>query len=212
MKSEEFWKWFDETVREKLDARASTFVKMFEYLDTFDRPVGIVETGCARLKDNWQGDGCSTVLFDKYAEYHPGSLVYTVDMELKATEVCRSLVSDRVVVHTGDSVVYFKDFARLPPPNFQLDLLYLDSSDNHFNAMKEFAAIAPLVRPDTLVAVDDSPLDFRGIPTADQRMVIVGEPKIGGKGEFLSDYAKQFGAELYFTGYQVGWLKLGVEK
>jgi len=65
MKSPEFWQFFD-AIRPQLANRADTFGKCFEYLDRFDRPVGILETGCTRQAGNWAGDGGSTVLFDRY--------------------------------------------------------------------------------------------------------------------------------------------------
>ena len=87
MRSEEFWRYFDAQARPKLSIRADTFGKIFEYLDRFDRPVGIVETGCVRKADNWAGDGGSTILFDKYAEFHEGTVVYTVDIDAQATSL-----------------------------------------------------------------------------------------------------------------------------
>ncbi len=51
-KNGKFWNWFDTEARPKLVTRADTFAKMFEYLDRFDRPVSIVETGCVRNVGN----------------------------------------------------------------------------------------------------------------------------------------------------------------
>jgi hypothetical protein len=39
-------------------------------------------------QDNWAGDGQSTILFDKYAEFHPGSVFYSVYLDPKATAFC----------------------------------------------------------------------------------------------------------------------------
>jgi hypothetical protein len=73
MRSPNFWSWFDGIAGPQLAHRTEGFRKVFDYLDRFDRPVGIVETGCVRQQDNWEGDGQSTILFDKYAASHPGS-------------------------------------------------------------------------------------------------------------------------------------------
>jgi hypothetical protein len=84
MWSDTFWSFY-ESIRPKLIHRSETFAQMFKHLDAFDRPVGIVETGCTRQAGTWQGDGNSTVLFDKYAQTHPGFRVLSVDLDENAT-------------------------------------------------------------------------------------------------------------------------------
>jgi hypothetical protein len=216
MRSETFWQFFNSEAKPKLAARAETFEKMFTYLDQFDRPVGIIETGCIRQKDNWAGDGGSTLLFDAYAEHHAGSIVYTVDLDAKATAVCQSLVSARVKVQTGDSVAFLKTLADAPPPDMPcLDLLYLDSYDVNFDNpkpsaihhLKELVAVSPLLRPETLVVVDDSPMTVIG-HSDNGKFSMVSAPRIGGKGKYVAEYAEQIGAVNYFSNYQCGWTKL----
>jgi hypothetical protein len=215
VKSDTFWHYFDTEARPKLALRADTFARMFAYLDAFDRPVGIIETGCVRKAGNWAGDGGSTILFDTYAEWHPGSAVHTVDIDPQATALCRTLVSERVTIHTGDSVMFLKGFADAPPQGFPgIDLLYLDSFDldldnvfpSAFHHMKELTAISPVIRPQTLVVVDDSPSSFFGIVQNDT-LTPTSAPKIGGKGKMIAEYAAQIGAEQVFTGYQCGWTR-----
>jgi FkbM family methyltransferase len=217
MRSEAFWHYFDTEARPMLAARATTFASMFDYLDAFDRPVGILETGCVRLAGNWAGDGSSTILFDKYAEHHPGTTVYTVDIDEQATSLCRTLVSERVRIRTSDSVAFLKEFADAPPGDFPaLDLLYLDSFDLNYDDvlpsalhhMKELTAVAALVRPDTLVAVDDSPFNFSGF-IENNSITMTAQPKIGGKGKLIAEYAQQVRAQQRFVGYQCGWTHLG---
>lgn len=210
--TEPFWNWFNATARIKIGLRAETFIKMFEYLDTLEGPITILETGCVRVKDNWDGDGYSTVLFDEYAKHHTQCKVYTVDIDPEATTLCKNIVSDNVDVHTGDSVAYFHSLTQNPPKGFNLALLYLDSSYDDANTLKEFTAIVPLVRETTLVAVDDSALDFKGLSQDGQMVILEGWPKIGGKAKLLAEYAKQIGAELKFSSYQCGWTKLGCSK
>ena len=213
MRSEEFWNFYN-TIKPQLAARTGTLTRTFEYLDAIDRPVGIVETGCCRQAGNWAGDGGSTLLFDKYAQCHPGSVVYTVDIDPAATALCRSLVSGVVKVHTGDSVAFLRSLADAPPADLpSVDLLYLDSYDVNFDDvfpsamhhMKELVAIAPLVRPHTLVVVDDSPSSFTGFSNAEGQVLLVGPPKVGGKGKFVGEYAQHIGAEKLFESYQCGW-------
>ena len=94
MRNEKFWAWFDAGPREKLGGRSSTFAKMFEYLDGLDHAVTIIETGCSRRDpndaDSWSGDGCSTILFDRYImERGRGSLI-SVDIDPKAVKICNA--------------------------------------------------------------------------------------------------------------------------
>ena len=80
MNKKSFYKFFDE-VSSKLGVRQYSFSKIFDYLDNMPDPIIIVETGCLRIKDNFSGDGQSTLLFDKYTQSRgKGSKVYTVDI------------------------------------------------------------------------------------------------------------------------------------
>ena len=216
MKSEEFWQFY-EPLRPKLGFRSNGFARIFEHLDSFDRPVGIVETGCTRNADNWSGDGGSTRLFDHYAETHPGSVVYSVDLDAKATELCRSLVSDRVRIHTGDSVKFLQGLADRRPTDLPfVDLLYLDSFDVNFNDtspsalhhIKELIASSPFIRADTLVVVDDCVVALFAVRSVDGSMSVVGPARIDGKGRYVADYARHVGAEQLMNGYQCGWVKM----
>jgi Methyltransferase domain len=216
MRSDEFWEYY-KTVRPLLDHRADSFAAMFEYLDRFDRPVGIIETGCTRQPGNWGGDGNSTVLFDRYAKTHPGTVVHSVDIDPEATAKCRTVVSNLVTVHTADSVKFLQSIADRRPSDLPfIDLLYLDSYDlniedslpSAMHHMKELIASAPFIRADTLVAVDDCFHAYIGLPGAEGQIRIVRPPKIDGKGRFISEYAHHIGAEKVFEGYQCAWLKM----
>ena len=59
---------FFETIKDKLGIRKTSFTKIFQYLDNINGPINILETGCLRKKDNFIGDGQSTLLFDKYTQ------------------------------------------------------------------------------------------------------------------------------------------------
>ena len=86
---------------------------IFQYLDKQQGPINIVETGCLRIKDNFNGDGQSTLLFDKYTMNRESeSKVYTVDINPNATKVCKSVVSENVEVNTGDSVKYLVELMK----------------------------------------------------------------------------------------------------
>jgi hypothetical protein len=217
MKSDVFWDYFHRELRPHLGVRAQTFTQVFEYLDQFDRPLTIIETGCMRDPGNLGGDGCSTRLFDKYAEWHPGTRVQSVDIDPKATELCRSHVSNRVQVHTGDSVAFLRglaDAGKGARPS--VDLLYLDSFDvnfedafpSAFHHIKELVAAAPMIHRETLVVVDDSPATLIGFPTENGMLQIISQPKAGGKGKLVGEYAAHIGAKLFFQNYQWAWTGL----
>jgi hypothetical protein len=218
MLSADFWNWFDELAAPKLVHRTESFRKIFTYLDRINRPVGIVETGCVRQPDNWAGDGQSTILFDKYAEFHPGSAVFSIDRDPQAAALCSSLVSDRVRIHARESIAYLKSLTDDPPSELDfVDLLYLDSYDVDFDNplpsaihhLKELLAIAPLLSSETLVVVDDSPSCFFGVRDENNSFELFRPPRIAGKGRLIAEYAAQIGAELLFAEYQCGWLRLG---
>ena len=106
MKNNNFSEWFNK-ISNDLGPRKKSFTSIFQYLDNLPDPIIIVETGCLRIKDNFEGDGQSTLLFDKYTQYRKnGAKVFTVDIDPKATKVCSEIVSKDVSIHTGDSVGY----------------------------------------------------------------------------------------------------------
>jgi len=212
MRSETFWKWFEEEARPKLAGRAGTFAKMFEHLDKLDRPVTIVETGCARrdpaIEESWKLDGCSTFLFDRYVGCAaPESRVFSVDLDREAVRACcgRVSLSFQTTVTAQDSVDYLKALA--VPHWFKADLLYLDSFDYvawnplpsamHHHA--ELMAAMPMIRPDTLVVVDDSPA-----MVDDQNRL-----EVGGKGTIVAKHMLLCAADMEFCEYQTGWTNVG---
>lgn len=198
-----------------MSIREVSFRKIFHYLDTLPDPITIVETGCARTEDNWGGDGQSTVLFDKYAVCRGAdSVVHTVDLSPEATEVCKTLVSGKVVVHTGDSVAVLPQIGReLKAAGRSIDLLYLDSYDldwanptpSAVHHLKELVSIISCVSPRTLVVVDDSALICRAIGDAEGKLNLISEPVAGGKSTYVAEYAAQVKAQLSFSHYQIGW-------
>src|SRR5215469_10625421 len=207
MRSVEFWDWFEGYVVPRLNDpnpeikmyprfdRAKTFRKMLEYLDQFES-VRIVETGCMEGEDNWVGNGCSTLIFDKYVECCGGDF-RSVEIIPEKVEHARKFVGNRTTITCADSVEYLKGLRSSP------DLLYLDASHLHWHIeltaqvhhYNELMAIMPRLRPDTLVVVDDSPAIL------DEQM----HYKVSGKGGLVAAYANQVGAELLFTEYQSGW-------
>ena len=210
----DFWKYFEQEAEPRLDKRAKTFRQIFEYLDQQSGPILIIETGVARQPDNWAGDGQSTVMFDRYVTARgPDSHVHAVDISTDSVTACRSMVGSQTTVHLQDSVKFLDALAKdanSPRPN----LVYLDSYDLDWDywfpsaahCIKEFAAITPLLNPNTLLVTDDSPPVTHILASGEQ--TIISSAKIAGKGRLLAEYADQVGVAPYFAQYQAGWIGL----
>ena len=58
---------FDQKYGCKLGKRKDTFKQIFEILEAKQKDFYvIVETGCIRIQNNWEGDGYCTILFDDF--------------------------------------------------------------------------------------------------------------------------------------------------
>ena len=213
-----FWKWFDNFAAPKLDAREVSFRKIFQYLDTCVTPVTIVETGCARIPDNWEDDGQSTILFEHYAKHnHPQAIVHSIELDVEAVKSCQAMVGPHVALHQGDSVAVLPHLAkRLTAEERTIALLYLDSFDldmenpipSAVHHLKELVSIASVISPTTLVVVDDCVLTCQIVFDKDDSFKICGDPTIGGKGMYVAEYAQQVQAQLEFSHYQAGWTNM----
>ena len=218
MKQDAFWRFFDREAAPRLGLREPTFRRTFECLDRMKGAITIVETGCARQDGNWEGDGQSTVLFDRYVSARDAhSKCATVDLSEAAVATCRTLVGPRVSVNCGDSVAFLGTFAdEAKAGGRTIDFLYLDSFDldrthwypSAIHHLKELAASIRCLRPDSLVVVDDCPLVADIVPASTGNFEFIGEPSIGGKGRLVAEYAAAVGARLEFSGYQAGWTGL----
>ena len=215
-----FWKFFNEKA-ETLLQREVSFRKMFEHLDsTTNKPIVIVETGCVRNANPWamSGEGQSTLLFDAYVKLrNDGSHVYSVDINAEAVQVCKSLVSEHVTVHEGDSVRYLNTLTKtLVEKNQQIDLLYLDSYDIDYNYwfpsaahhIKELTSAWRAISENTLVVVDDCPLTANLVSdsTGQIKLDRFYKPIVGGKGRLVAEFAEAVEARMVFSSYQHGWI------
>jgi hypothetical protein len=211
----DFWEFFDKTAAPQLALREKTFRRIFQYLDQLDGPINIVETGCARLENNWAGDGQSTVLFDKYINTRDTkSQVLTVDINSQNVIECQKLVSKRTVVSNDDSVHFLSNLAvSFQKNNQSISFLYLDSFDldmdywfqSAAHHLKELTSVMRCIDNRTLVVVDDCPLNANFVPTSNDQITFIGNPSVGGKGRLVAEYAKAVGAKLEFAEYQAGW-------
>ena len=218
-KYKNFWIFFAE-VETALKHRSTSFKQMFDHMDKFDGPITIVETGCTRGPNNWSGDGCSTILFDKYVNAREdGSNVKTVDISPRAVSICKSLVSDKVQVVHDDSVSFLHKFVyEAKRDNLCIPLFYLDSFDldwtywqpSAIHHLKELTSIHHFLRPETMVVVDDCMQSADFVLTGAEA-TFRKRPEPGGKGRLFAEYAKAVGAELEFSSYQAGWKGFNAE-
>lgn len=214
MNHAEFWNYFDTFANPQLAHRANSFKYAFQHLSQLNRPVCIVETGCVRNAGTFAGEGQSTVLFDNFCQSVAGTVVHSVDISAQSTDMCKSLVSNRVNVHTMDSVLFLKNYCPTMISPFQhIDLLYLDSYDVDFenphdsamHHMKELLAAAPLISKDTLILVDDSP-SCAHFFFEEGFIKMASNQKIGGKGKYVASYMENIGNKAVIQAYQAAWI------
>jgi hypothetical protein len=222
MTKNNFYQFFDE-ISPKLGVRQFSFLKIFNYLDELPTPITIVETGCLRVKDNFSGDGQSTLLFDKYTQFRGnGSKVYTVDIDPEATKICSEVVSNDVTISTADSIGYLNDLTnKFYDEKKEVSFFYLDSFDLDWKSpgrscehhLKELVSIKKILKKKTLIVVDDSPmkgyLQQSKLKKGAVDIVpfgLVPKPTISGKGTLVHEYAMQVGAKVLFSNYQTGWI------
>ena len=205
--------WFDD-VLSKLDKRAVSFKKIIKYLDTLPDPIIILETGCLRKIESFSGDGQSTLIFDKYTQSRGNnSKVYSVDINEQNVNLCKSIVSENVYLKTEDSINFISNFDNLLNNKQKLSLLYLDSFDVNWNYplessahhLKELTASIPYIDKNTLVVVDDAPINLLGYRDESNNFKLIKETGIGGKGILVHEYAKSVNAEIFFSHYQVAY-------
>jgi predicted O-methyltransferase YrrM len=186
------WNVYYENIRQQLGARTESFDEIFKYLINLEHAPVIIETGTYREENNYTGDGCSTLLFDKFVDCFGGDL-YSVDIDPKACELARSSVVNAEIVES-DSVEFL---GSLWGP---CDLLYLDSyniqnwMDDWAPAahhLKELFAAKNIIKTGTLIVVDDN---------------IIHQGKRMGKGRLIYELMDALGIDPLFDLYQVGWV------
>lgn len=156
--------------RELLVHRAPTFLKALFLLHARTNEIGrspiIVETGCARIEDNWAGDGLSTLIWADYVNTFGGKF-YSVDIDPKCIEFARSKIveTDQVKLVCQDSLFFLKHFDN------NIDLLYLDSMDfcttgdpnpPQDHSLREAQVATPLLTSRSLILIDDCGLIHGG--------------------------------------------------
>lgn len=187
------WDAYWQAAEKRLAKRKDGFIKIFEYLFNLKDPT-IVETGTYREANNYEGDGCSTLLFDNWLNYNEGTL-YSVDLNKEACDFADSETTHAYICNS-DSVDFLSTFSQ------PIDLLYLDSYNitdwnNDWAAashhLKELFVARPLLKEGSLIVVDDNLIH----PVS--RM-----PK--GKGRLVSEVMEALNIEPYINDYQMAWI------
>ena len=202
---------FDAEYAGKLGLRSETFRRVFEILEAMGKAsYTIVETGCARIEDNWEGDGQSTILFDRFVNQRGGA-VLTVDIDDDACARLRSRVSSKVTITCSDSVAYLRNLPH--SGKVDIDLLYLDAHDLDWrnphpcalHHLFELCAVIPLLPSGSLVVVDDTAKSLAVVPFKGQTMVIQ-DCGVVGKGSYVAQFFSRIDCLPVIDGYQHGWI------
>ena len=190
------WDDYYEEVKPLLGLRETGFTKTFEYLRRIKEPV-IVETGTVREDYNFEGDGCSTILFDNYIDKQGGKLI-TIDIDPAACKNARTVTTHAEVIE-ADSVEYLSTLEG------HVDLLYLDSfniynwlddweaSGHH---LKELFAAKNVIKEGTLIVVDDNLY----VPNTEDNK------RKSGKGRIIHELMQSIGIPTFIDGYHIGWI------
>lgn len=182
---------FDAAFMPKLGIRAPTFRAVLREMLARDHK-SIVETGCIRKADNWEGDGQSSIVWADYIKWNHGSY-QTMDIDAEACALTRELVPSAAVA-CGNSLV------ELTRRDTVIDLLYLDSYDVDManphpaalHCLMELTSARPRLRSGSIVFIDDSPME--------QGFVV------GGKGKYVAEYFKEIGVAPFTFAYQIAWV------
>ena len=183
---------FDNEYGPRLGKRKDTFRQIFEILENKEKDFYvIVETGCIRIQNNWEGDGYSTVLFDEFVNVYDG-IVRSVDINDKHCQLARYFATDKSIISTDDSVRFLWNLKL----ERKIDLLYLDSydvedkNDVHaaaFHHFMEFYAATNNLSKDSLIVVDDCDM------------------KDCGKAKYIKQFMDHIGNKSVIEGCQFGW-------
>jgi hypothetical protein len=186
------WDEYFSGIKPRLNKRSAGFQKIFDFLGGLNSPV-IVETGTYREENNYEGDGCSTLLFDSFVDYH-GGVVLSVDIDPEACDLAKENTCFTEVIES-DSVEF------LGTLEGKIDLLYLDSYNiadwnNDWapaaHHLKELFAAKNCIKEGTMIVVDDN--------------LKLPNGKRLGKGRLIYELMESLGIDPCFDDYQISWI------
>jgi hypothetical protein len=181
---------FHKVYKERLGRRALTYNLMIKYLlkrYEIAQEITIVETGTARTKGDWDGDGQSTLIWD-WLVCSLNGLALSIDISEQAIETAKHQVSDRVKFKCGNSVKVLSEHAAFLQ---HADLLYLDSFDlnqedtspSWIHHLMELTACWAKLPSGCMVVVDNC------------------------VSSFVEQFMTELGITPAFQGYQTAWIK-----
>jgi hypothetical protein len=177
----------------RLGKRADGFAAIFQALTGHPRPL-IIETGCLRTPDNWEGDGQSSFMFDALARDRRGQFL-SIDISVENVATARRACSSAANFLCNDSVAALHALSQIvrgPASLVYLDSFDLDSANPLPSAIHhamELTAARPLLGPGTIVCVDD---------------YCVGGGT-GGKGLIVDMFFTSIRSDVLHCGYQKVW-------
>lgn len=154
----------------------------------------IIETGTARIRDNWEGDGQSTIIWDWCIGQDQKIGCFSLDINMQNI-INASRQTKHVMYVPGDSVFRLSSVSLGILNNCRL--LYLDSFDwseedafeSAFHHIAELAAVWAALPIGCLVMVDDCHDDEKG------------------KHVMVKKFFEKMGIVPSYVDYQIGWVK-----
>lgn len=175
----------------RLGRRGPNFALMVQHVLEIEGRSTILETGCAWDKDNYEGQGQSTLLWDWLAGEMVGLNVVSIDITEASVKSAKEQTT-RVNYILGNSII---ELSKFEDPE-DIALLYLDAYDwtpemnleSAAHHLMELTGIFARLRPGTMVVVDDRHGEFKG------------------KHWMVEEYFKQLKVKPVFKNYQIGWI------
>ena len=182
-----------------------TFKELFKNMNGLKNPI-ILESGIASAGTN------STYLFNEYVRKY-GGFFWSVDINEKLVIQHQGNMCPATKLVCDDSVNFFSRWAK-KTNNTQANVIYLDSYDLDFynpqpsaeHGLKEFKALLPVCKKDTLLLIDDTPINpywlpFRNNMYNDMVNYYTKKNCMPGKGMLVLNEEKN--ADLLLHNYQV---------
>jgi len=142
-----------------------TFKALFEQMTKMKEPI-ILETGIASFGTN------STYLFNEYVRKYGGRF-WSVDINKALVDAHKGNMCPATELVCDDSVHFLKEWST---QNKVADVIYLDSYDLDFynyepsanHGLMEFKVIQPVIKENTLLLIDDTPINPYWIDSRDK--------------------------------------------
>lgn len=177
-----------------LGKRKEGFTRIIEHLSKrLDDSITIIETGTARDRGNWYGDGQSTLIWDWYLSKNTHAKGYSLELLSEHAKIAQSQCEFMQVL-VGDSVSLLHE---LGPAINKCALLYLDSFD----------LVLHDPHPSSLHHIFELTASWAHLPSG---CLIVVDDRISeqiGKHKYVQEFMNLLRIKPDFDGYQIGWVK-----